>query len=191
MRVPTHKDGSSLFWEFATDSYDIAFGLFFEWTETEENEVSVHISDSEDEDLDDDYHDDNDDPENGGPGASSATQALVDKGPPTSVIVPIYRRDCHLEVYAGTHNYPGRGVYLLKFDNTYSLWRSKTLYYRYRCNVRQCITGCINFCEITCRFFHIQILPPESRMTIYLTENSTTTFHKAFAKLEVAATFFM
>jgi len=26
--------------------------------------------------------------------------------------------------------YPGRGVYLLKFDNSYSLWRSKTLYYR-------------------------------------------------------------
>ena len=84
--------------------------------------------------------------ENGG----SISQALVDKGPPTSVIVPIYRRDCHNEVtknckqtadtkckqifyqvYAGTHSYPGRGVYLLKFDNTYSLWRSKTLYYRY------------------------------------------------------------
>ncbi len=68
---------------------------------------------------------DHNDPEHGG-----STQALVDKGPPTSVIVPIYRRDCHTEVYAGTHNYPGRGVYLLKFDNTYSLWRSKTLYYR-------------------------------------------------------------
>ena len=32
--------------------------------------------------------------ENGG----SISQALVDKGPPTSVIVPIYRRDCHNEV---------------------------------------------------------------------------------------------
>ena len=41
-----------------------------------------------------------------------------------------FRRDCHSEVYAGTHQYPGQGVYLLKFDNTYSLWRSKTLYYR-------------------------------------------------------------
>lgn len=127
VRVPTHKDGSALFWEFATDHYDIAFGLFFEWTETEETEVSVHISDSEDEDLDDDYHDD----EDGGSGdPENATRALVEKGPPTSVIVPIFRRDCHTEVYAGTHNYPGRGVYLLKFDNTYSLWRSKTLYYR-------------------------------------------------------------
>jgi hypothetical protein len=45
-------------------------------------------------------------------------------------IVPIYRRDCHEEVYAGSHVYPGHGVYLLKFDNSYSLWRSKTLYYR-------------------------------------------------------------
>lgn len=126
VRVPTHQDGTALFWEFSTDSYDIAFGLFFEWTDSDENEVSVHISDSEDEDVDDDYNDEDGDLENGG----SVNQALVEKGPPTSVIVPIYRRDCHLEVYAGTHNYPGRGVYLLKFDNTYSLWRSKTLYYR-------------------------------------------------------------
>jgi hypothetical protein len=42
----------------------------------------------------------------------------------------VYRRDCHEEVYAGSHTYPGQGVYLLKFDNSYSLWRSKTLYYR-------------------------------------------------------------
>jgi golgi resident protein GCP60 len=45
-------------------------------------------------------------------------------------IVPIFRRDCHEEIYAGSHTYPGHGVYLLKFDNSYSLWRSKTLYYR-------------------------------------------------------------
>lgn len=45
-------------------------------------------------------------------------------------IVPVYRRDCHEEVYAGSHQYPGRGVYLLKFDNSYSLWRSKSVYYR-------------------------------------------------------------
>jgi len=128
VRVPTHDEGTALFWEFATDSYDIAFGLFFEWNKApEETEVSVHVSDSEDEDLDEEYLDENGDPETGG-GSSAA--ALVEKGPPTSVIVPIYRRDCHQEVYAGTHQYPGPGVYLLKFDNTYSLWRSKTLYYR-------------------------------------------------------------
>ena len=49
---------------------------------------------------------------------------------PVDEIIPIFRRDCHEEVYAGSHLYPGRGVYLLKFDNSYSLWRSKTLYYR-------------------------------------------------------------
>ena len=53
VRVPTHCDGNALFWEFATDGYDVAFGLFFEWTNTDEKEISVHISDSEDEDLDD------------------------------------------------------------------------------------------------------------------------------------------
>ena len=49
VRVPTHEDGACLFWEFATDSYDIGFGLFFEWTKTPTQQVSVHISDSEDE----------------------------------------------------------------------------------------------------------------------------------------------
>ena len=53
-----------------------------------------------------------------------------DNRPPTDEIIPVYRRDCHEEVYCGSHTYPGQGVYLLKFDNSYSLWRSKTLYYR-------------------------------------------------------------
>ncbi len=123
-----------MFYQFATDSYDIAFGLFFEWHKDEnETEVSVHVSDSEDEDLDDDEY--GEDVGGGGgadgdPERAGASEALVTKGPPTSVVVPIYRRDCHQEVYAGSHPYPGSGVYLLKFDNTYSLWRSKTLFYR-------------------------------------------------------------
>ncbi|XP_040569080.1 Golgi resident protein GCP60 [Lepeophtheirus salmonis] len=126
VRVPTRDDGgSALFWEFATDSYDIAFGLFFEWSKSEdEQHVTVHVSDSEDEDLNDDESFNECDPER----ASAA--ALLDKRPQMSIIVPIYRRDCHEEVYAGSHTYPGQGVYLLKFDNTFSLWRSKTLYYR-------------------------------------------------------------
>jgi len=56
--------------------------------------------------------------------------SLNDNRPPVDEIVPVFRRDSHLEVHAGSHRYPGRGVYLLKFDNSYSLWRSKTLYYR-------------------------------------------------------------
>lgn len=56
--------------------------------------------------------------------------AKKDDRPPTDEIIPVYRRDSHEEVYCGSHAYPGQGVYLLKFDNSYSLWRSKTLYYR-------------------------------------------------------------
>ena len=66
-----------------------------------------------------------DDIERGGGRRSKSPQS-----PPQTVIIPVYRRDCHEEVYAGSHAYPGTGVYLLKFDNSYSLWRSKTLYYR-------------------------------------------------------------
>ncbi len=60
--------------------------------------VSVHVSDSEDEDLDDEEDEYGEggggggDPESGGGGSRAA---LVEKGPPTSVVVPIYRRDCH------------------------------------------------------------------------------------------------
>ncbi|KAG5882535.1 hypothetical protein JTB14_038146 [Gonioctena quinquepunctata] len=31
VRVPTHPQGSRLFWEFATDHYDIGFGVYFEF----------------------------------------------------------------------------------------------------------------------------------------------------------------
>jgi len=132
VRVPTHEDGTCLFWEFATDSYDIGFGVYFEWTIAPNNQVSVHVSESSDEEELDE--------EEAGGGASSKED--VEKGdeaggsrkkdnlPPTDEIIPVYRRDCHDEVYCGSHMYPGQGVYLLKFDNSYSLWRSKTLYYR-------------------------------------------------------------
>ncbi|CAL4104531.1 unnamed protein product, partial [Meganyctiphanes norvegica] len=128
VRVPTHEDGNCLFWEFATDSYDIGFGVYFEWTNDNSNVVSVHISESEDEDEDEDFEgeDNGDDIER----LAAMQSKKLDNGPPQSVIIPVYRRDCQEEVYAGSHSYPGTGVYLLKFDNSYSLWRSKTLYYR-------------------------------------------------------------
>lgn len=64
--------------------------------------------------------------------STTDTSSIFQKRPVTTIIVPIYRRDCQNEVYAGSHVYPAGegGVYLLKFDNSYSLWRSKTLYYR-------------------------------------------------------------
>ncbi|CAI5683739.1 Golgi resident protein GCP60 isoform X1 [Oreochromis niloticus] len=120
VRVPTHEDGSYLFWEFATDYYDIGFGVFFEWTDAASASVSVHVSESSDEDEDDE-----------GEPTSEEEKAKKEAGKPqVDEIVPVYRRDCHEEVYAGSHQYPGRGVYLLKFDNSYSLWRSKSVYYR-------------------------------------------------------------
>ena len=44
VRVPTHADGKSLYWEFATDSYDIGFGLFFEWVEPEDTQVIYSLT---------------------------------------------------------------------------------------------------------------------------------------------------
>lgn len=116
VRVPTHEDGSCLFWEFATDSYDIGFGVYFEWSIDPSNKLTVQVSESS-EDEDDDA------------GQKGGTEAESTE-PPTEEIVPPFRRECHSEVYCGSHVYPGRGVYLLKFDNSYSLWRGKTLYYR-------------------------------------------------------------
>ncbi|CAG9762863.1 unnamed protein product [Ceutorhynchus assimilis] len=131
VRVPTHPHGSRLFWEFATDHYDIGFGLYFEFGPPMTEEVSVHVSDSDDEEdieIDEEelYADEtlHCDLESGGIDLSSISK------PQLLEIVPVYRRDCQTEVYAGSHPYPGEGSYLLKFDNSYSLWRSKTLYYR-------------------------------------------------------------
>ncbi|CAH0769227.1 unnamed protein product [Bemisia tabaci] len=135
VRVPTHEDGSCLFWEFATDNYDIGFGVYFEWGKSESNQVSVHVSESEDdEDLEDEEEDDDFMDEPRGDSEMGLhrlnNSRLLNNRPPMSIIIPVYRRDCQDEVYTGSHQYPGQGVYLLKFDNSYSLWRSKTLYYR-------------------------------------------------------------
>ncbi|XP_055492224.1 Golgi resident protein GCP60 [Leucoraja erinacea] len=119
VRVPTHEEGSYLFWEFATDNYDIGFGVCFEWTDSPSTTVSVHVTESSDEEDDDEGT-----PSEAEKVKKEASKVQVDE------VVPVYRRDCHEEVYAGSHQYPGRGVYLLKFDNSYSLWRSKTVYYR-------------------------------------------------------------
>ncbi|XP_048453401.1 Golgi resident protein GCP60 [Rhincodon typus] len=53
VRVPTHEEGAYLFWEFATDNYDIGFGVCFEWTDSPNTTVSVHVSESSDDDDDD------------------------------------------------------------------------------------------------------------------------------------------
>lgn len=138
VRVPTLEGGTSLFWEFATDAYDLGFGVYFEWAKPDTTEVSVHVSESDDEFDENEEEGDNqedeeitctDDLESGTP-LQNVTNSSIFNRPPLSIIVPVYRRECQNEVYAGSHNYPGEGTYLLKFDNSYSLWRSKTLYYR-------------------------------------------------------------
>ncbi|BHF72364.1 Golgi resident protein GCP60 [Sparganum proliferum] len=140
LRVPTHEEGTSILWEFATDSYDIGFGLFFEWSLTPPESITMTISESSDEE---DEYDENE--EEGSEAPPRQKQRSADdcaangdvesggqdhSGPPTDELIPIYRRDSHLEVYCGSHQYPGCGVYIFKFDNSFSLWRSKWLYYR-------------------------------------------------------------
>ncbi|XP_074091744.1 protein TMED8 isoform X1 [Macrotis lagotis] len=128
VRVPTHPDGKRIFWEFATDNYDIGFGVYFDWTPVTSTSVTVHVSESSDEDEDD---------EEDGEGGIEGLVPIgdVEMGSKSSLrnrygeIMPVYRRDSHRDVQAGCHDYPGEGIYLLKFDNSYSLLRNKTLYY--------------------------------------------------------------
>ncbi|BFZ07302.1 hypothetical protein BsWGS_10341 [Bradybaena similaris] len=129
VRVPTHEDGTCLFWEFATDYYDIGFGVYFEWSVSQTNTVSVHVSESSDEEDEEEEATKTEETKAGGDVEKGPSKKSENR-PPTDEIIPVYRRDCHEEVYCGSHTYPGQGVYLLKFDNSYSLWRSKTLYYR-------------------------------------------------------------
>lgn len=87
VRVPTHKDGSHLFWEFATDGYDIGFGVYFEWTKPKTTQVSVHISESEDDDEDEEDYESKEDLECG-----SSTDVKPEFKPstvPISVIIPV------------------------------------------------------------------------------------------------------
>ena len=102
------KTGTCLFWEFATESYDVGFGVSFEWSLPSSEGITVEVD--ENEPIKDNVNE-------------------VQK-PRVDEILPTVRRPCDQEVMVGSHLYPGRGVYLLKFDNSYSLFRSKTLFYR-------------------------------------------------------------
>ncbi|KAG8448986.1 hypothetical protein GDO86_015885 [Hymenochirus boettgeri] len=41
VRVPTHPEGKRLCWEFATDDYDIGFGMYFDWTPVTSTAVTL------------------------------------------------------------------------------------------------------------------------------------------------------
>ncbi|XP_030642568.1 Golgi resident protein GCP60 [Chanos chanos] len=121
IRVPTHENGSYLFWEFATDDHDVGFGLYFEWADSLDQLVSAKDRDTLDKTTEEGAAQNKDERE-------EESQEI--KNVQVEEVVPVLRRDSHTEVYAGSHRYPGHGVYLLKFDNSYSLWRSKVVYYR-------------------------------------------------------------
>ncbi|KAA0188053.1 Protein involved in maintenance of golgi structure and er-golgi transport, partial [Fasciolopsis buskii] len=127
VRVPAYPSGTSIVWEFATDDYDIGFGLFFEWSTSSESTTAASYSTSQEREQESEQAFDAQGSERSLPVPvleNSNSTPLVDE------IIPVYRRKSHEEVYCGSHLYPGLGTYLFKFDNSYSLWRSKTLYYR-------------------------------------------------------------
>ena len=137
--------GSCLFWEFATESYDIGFGVFFEWTKKQQfpqtqqnNKVSVKTNESDNsDDATKTINSLTETPttrSNEGvvnPTIISENELnIAVKNSDQDEVLPVLRRNSQEEVIVGSHMYPGSGVYLLKFDNSYSLLRAKTLYYR-------------------------------------------------------------
>ncbi|XP_058471074.1 protein TMED8 [Solea solea] len=124
VHVPTVPEAKKVCWEFATDGYDIGFGIYFDWTPVTNRSITVHISESSD---DEDEEEELEGPVgNGDVEKGSKAQANSN----LAEILPVYRQDSHTSVFGGSHDFPGDGTYLLKFDNSYSLWRNKTLYYR-------------------------------------------------------------
>ncbi|XP_040189831.1 protein TMED8 isoform X2 [Rana temporaria] len=124
VRVPTHPEGKRLCWEFATDDYDIGFGIYFDWTPVTSTAVTIQVSDSsddeEEEETESPWHSREGDVERG-----SVYRLRSRYGE----IMQVFRKDSHREVQAGSHDYPGEGVYLLKLDNSYSLLRNKALFF--------------------------------------------------------------
>ncbi|XP_056152143.1 protein TMED8 [Lampris incognitus] len=124
VHVPTVPEFKRVCWEFATDGYDIGFGIYFDWTPVTSRSITVHISESSD---DEEEEEDIEGPVSSGD-VEKGSKALTNSN--LGEILPVYRQDSHLSVHGGSHEFPGEGTYLLKFDNSYSLWRNKTLYYR-------------------------------------------------------------
>lgn len=49
VHVPTVPEANKVCWEFATDGYDIGFGIYFDWTPVTSRSITVHISESSDD----------------------------------------------------------------------------------------------------------------------------------------------
>nr|CDS19236.1 golgi resident protein gcp60 [Echinococcus granulosus] len=135
IRVSVIPSGNCLVWEFATDDYDIGFGLSFEWP-PESTGANNNSRDNGEQATPDggslkapwNLIQGSSQPPQNSEVTSGSSEAVIEE------LIPVYRRTSHTEVYCGSHNYPASsGTYLLKFDNTYSLWRNKILYYRVYC----------------------------------------------------------
>ncbi|XP_036111288.1 protein TMED8 [Molossus molossus] len=126
IRVPTHPEGKRVCWEFATDDYDIGFGVYFDWTPVTSTDITVQVSDSSEDEDEDEEEEEIEDPVPVGDVERGSRSSLRGR---YGEVMPVYRRDSHRDVQAGSHDYPGEGIYLLKFDNSYSLLRNKTLYF--------------------------------------------------------------
>lgn len=59
---------------------------------------------------------------------------LADGSEEVTTILPSTRVNSHLEVVTGSHISDQEGTWLLKFDNTFSYFRSKPLFYRVLCS---------------------------------------------------------
>ncbi|KAM8834144.1 protein TMED8 isoform 1-T1 [Synchiropus picturatus] len=127
VHVPTVPEAKKVCWEFATDGYDIGFGVYFDCSPVTSRSITVHVSESSDDEDEEDELEapvSNGDVEKGSKSSSGGGSSSV------AEILPVYRQDSHMAVCGGSHEFAGDGTYLLKFDNSYSLWRNKTLYYR-------------------------------------------------------------
>lgn len=138
IQVPTDLSGKYIYFEFATEDYDIGFGMDFLYDTSSSTEpLAMKIYEETDEDDDEIEELDlanNDSCES----SEAAKEELLRKRAErfsrianTISIVPTYRRDSHMEVILCKHRYPSpRGWYIIKLDNTYSIMRSKSIFFR-------------------------------------------------------------
>ena len=49
VHVPTVAEYQRVCWEFATDGYDIGFGVYFDWSPVTSSAITVHVSESSDD----------------------------------------------------------------------------------------------------------------------------------------------
>ncbi|OAF71370.1 hypothetical protein A3Q56_00862 [Intoshia linei] len=121
--VPTYNKKNTIFWEFASDHYDIGFGLYFEFNDSPPDNIEIYYAESSDNEsqTDDDVN-------------STENESFVNNSRENdkkiSEIIPLRRIESHRNIQCGSHEYPSKGTYMFKFDNSYSLFRSKLVYFR-------------------------------------------------------------